>query len=234
MLSLRTVFIAWISCVLMGISWLFYLQSQTRKFQASLPIPPMAQGDDGTSGFTPKRVNFDQTAAVTRSTVPVANAAELRWERIQSAMSFEFTDQKRAYATLVADLRAVYADDPRVPRVLQLWMRFSEILREAESFESGGDLDAFLALAPSESLNAFFELSIELLKLNEADASKVRASVARLGARIDNLLLATQDLPDIQATVNTGEMTVDAAKSFFKNVYGIEVDIEISLAPKWR
>ncbi len=107
-----------------------------------------------------------------------AIATQKQLAGIRNALSFDFTDRQTTYAQLEAYLRTVYAEDHKVDRFLVLWAAMSDVLQATESYENDGDMTLFWEMAPSEKLNEFVGLGIELFKLNDTDAA-VRASAAR-------------------------------------------------------
>lgn len=228
MFYLRTLTFVGICCVIACAGLFLYLRYDTQRFAASLPQPPvLTNRTDQALEITPHGVNVSirmdtVESAITANTI----ATQKRRSRLKNALSFDFTDRQTAYEHLETDLRAVYPDDPRVDRFLELWMTMSEILQATESYENEDDLETLLKMRPGATLKAFVEFGIELLQLNDTDATAVRAAAAHSADTIYWLQIATRVVRDIQDALNTGEMTLNEAKAFFAD-YDLDVDVEI-------
>ena len=227
MCSLRTMIIAGSCCVLVSVGLFFYVKYNTQRFAASLPQPPVLESRAArTSGIGQPRWNSDISMIVEQVAADEI-ATQKQSVDIRDALSFDFTDRQMTYTRLEVHLRTVYAEDPKVDRFLVLWTAMSDVLQATKSYENDGNMALFWKMAPGATLNEFVGLGIELFKLNDTDAAAVLASAAHWSDTVYRLQIANEALPYIQDALNTGEMTLDEAKAFFKAVCDLDVDIEI-------
>lgn len=230
---MKTLRNAYICCILLCIVLLFYKNSGTKKNESNLPnlsaenVKYRTQNNIDRSNAHHDETQLRKKHTQNTNTNDEAVQREQAQQVIQKALSFDFTNQPEIYPTLEAALKTVYNDDARIPRFLSLWNELNNILQKMKNYQAnGGDLETLLELSPNVILNDFVELSSDLLKLSEAETTEVLLSAAKWEETVFALEIANNMLPFIQNAVNTGKMTVDEAKTFLKNVSGLQVDIK--------
>ena len=247
MLTMRT-FVGFVLCIVLICIGLFvYREYATRNFEEILPPPIVVRVAEetpvepstfygpvdfgGTPSLQDAPVVSDAVSTETAISDAVFEPAEMdemsREEAdliIGEAFKFKFTDLDVMYASLEAAMASRFGDDPRVPRLLDLWEASYYIIQKVNELnEKGGDMTPLLEMLPSYVFREASEISISLFNHDATSAERIRRKVDHLENQMGQLEMAAITGPMVEEAYRNGEITVDEAKAFFSAATGLEL-----------